>query len=165
MAKKKNVIANPKIWETILSLVKWYRYDRNGNIKEEVSEKPENEEKFEFSYSDFLEEEFGINISQGQVDIDMREMMNALKKYEHIINDTKYEKVEINIMLDRDGYFENAVITGRREQTDAEILKKEKDKIKEAEEKKAMGEKKKKEREERKLEKLRAEMEKYKDKL
>lgn len=153
-----------KIEKRIMNLVRWFKYGQDGNIIEEKDDDP-NDDEFEFSYNQFLNENFGIYVGQSHVEIDVRAFLESLKKHRAEIDNTNYEEVLIHIYMDRDGYFESAEMIGKREQTELEIRQQKEQEEKEREEKRIEKERKAKAREEKKLEKLREEIKKYGNKL
>lgn len=163
----KNSRTPNKIRETIERLVRWFRYDDQGCVTEEFDEPPSEEENddFEFSYDQILEEEYGIDVQQGGVRINIAEFLLAVEKHKEKLQNPKYDKIFIDIVFDNDGYFEDASIIGEREETEEDIRERELAKQKELEEKNRLKEAKRKEREQKKLEKLREELKKYEDKL
>lgn len=147
-----------------MNLVRWFKYGPNGDIIEENENEPE-DDGFEFSYNNFLNEEFGIYAEQGCVEIDVRTFLNSIKKHKKEIDNADYEEVLIRIGMDADGYFESAEMVGKREQTESEIRKQKEKKEREREEKRMEKEKRAKEREEKRIAKLREQIKKYGDKL
>jgi hypothetical protein len=148
------------IYDEIDSLVRYY-----GENGEWIREKdiPKGKE-YEYAYGDYIQDTFGINVNDGLIRIDLRQLLSALKERESMIMDSKYSDVDMLIEMD-EGYFSGGEIRGKREETQDDIIKREEEKKHQIEIKNAEKERKVKEREQKKLDKLRKEMEKYKDKL
>lgn len=149
------------ITERIMRLVRWYQYDNKGNIIKESDEKLSDSE---FSYDDFMNNEFGITFNDDHGRINLRRLYDALQKHKDLIFDSKYDEVYL-VVETYDGYFSDAEIIGKRKETQEDIEQRERDKKQAEEQRKFLKERKQKEREEKKLAKLREEMEKYKEKL
>lgn len=149
------------ITERIMRLVRWYQYDDNDNL---IKESDVELWGSEFSYGDFMNDEFGITFNDGHGRINLRRLYDALQKHKDLIFDSKYDEVYLIVETD-EGYFSDAEIIGERKETQEDIEQRERAKKQAEEQRKFLKEQKQKEREEKKLAKLREEMEKYKGKL
>ena len=105
MKKQANTIT-----ECIMRLVRWYQYDGKGKIIKESDK--EFDEADEFSYSDFIEDEFGISFDDSCGRINLRRLHDALQKHKDLIFDSKYDEVYLIVETD-EGYFSDAEIMGK----------------------------------------------------